>query len=533
MDGPKGKVVFKAYTQKQPSLFPPTLDSFVPPNHLARLINDAIDQMDLRPLLQSYTGGGASSYHPKMLLKVLVYAYSQQIYSSRQIAKAIRENVIFMWLCGGNKPDFRTINRFRGSRLRDKTEKIFASMLELLAELKLIDLEEYFLDGTKVEANANRYSFVWRKSTEKYSKNLDTKVKELFREIDRLNQKEDDQHSGSDLLELGEDSTPITRERMEEKLAELNTILQEPTSEESKEKKKQLKKGARQLERDYIPRRKKYDKQLELFDERNSFSKTDTDATFMRMKDDHMRNGQLKPGYNIQIGTENQFITGYSIHAHPTDAPTLPNHLDTVKNSFGFTPKTVVADAGYGSEENYTYLEHENIKAFVKYGNYQHEATREYQFKKQFYPENLSYDVGGDFFTCPAGRKMKYVHSRKQRSKNNFLSDIKVYQAENCSDCDLRNCCHNSARDRRMFVNTKLIELRKKARDLLNSAEGIVYRGRRLAEVESVFGQIKHNNNFRRFLLRGIRKVKIEWALVALAHNMKKWHAKTCLVGPL
>ena len=222
---------------------------------------------------------------------------------------------------------------------------------------------------------------------------------------------------------------------MAEKLAELNTILQEPTTEENKEKKKQLKKGTRQLERDYLPRRRKYDKQLELFDERNSYSKTDTDATFMRMKDDHMRNGQLKPGYNIQIGTEKQFITGYSIHANPTDAPTLPNHLDTLHNSFGFTPKTVVADAGYGSEENYTYLDNQNIKAFVKYGSYQHEASREYQFKKQFYPENLPYDVDGDFFTCPAGKKMKHIYSRKQKSKNNFVSDIKVYQAEDCSGC--------------------------------------------------------------------------------------------------
>lgn len=253
----------------------------------------------------------------------------------------------------------------------------------------------------------------------------------------------------------------------------------------------------------------------------------------MRMKDDHMRNGQLKPGYNIQIGTENQFITGYSIHANPTDAPTLPNHIETLKNSFGFTPKTVVADAGYGSEENYTYLDNKNIKAFVKYGSYQHEARREYQFNKQFYPENMPYDVEGDFFTCPAGKKMKYVYSRKQKSRNNFVSDLKVYQAENCNVCELKNCCHNSTRDRQMSVNTRLISFRKKARDLLNSAEGFVYRGRRLAEVESVFGQIKHNNNFRRFMLRGIGKVKIEWALVALAHNMKKWHVKTCMATTL
>ena len=525
MDGLKGKIVFKPYTQKQPTLFPPSLDSLVPPNHLARLINEALDQMDLKLLLESYTGGGASSYHPKMLLKVLIYAYTQQIYSSRQIAKAIRENVIFMWLCGGNRPDFRTINRFRSSRLRDKTEKIFGSMLTLLAEHNLINLEEYFLDGTKIEANANRYSFVWRKSTQRYSTNLDKKVKKLFNDIDQFNQEEDQQHSGKDLLEVGESSTPVSHEKMEEKLAELNNIIKDSSTTATKQRAKAAKKAARQLEKDYIPRRKKYDKQLKLFDGRNSYSKTDTDATFMRMKDDHMKNGQLKPGYNVQIGTENQFITGYSIHPNPTDPSTMPTHLEGLATSLGFTPQVVVADAGYGSEENYTYLEERDIEAYVKYGGFQKEKTRAHQFKKQFYAENMDYDQRKDCYTCPAGKKMYYLYDTKRKSQTNFVSDIKVYQSEDCSACELRDCCHNSAQDRKMAVNEKLARYRDRARELLSSSKGRIYRGRRLAEVESVFGQIKHNNNFRRFALRGKEKVKIEWALVALAHNMKKWSA--------
>ena len=156
MQGEQGKVVFKPYDQGQLQMFPPSLDSLIPENHIVRLINSAIDKMDILPIIDGYKGGGTSSYHPRMLLKVVVYAYSQRIYSSRQIAKEVRENVNFMWLSGGNRPDFRTINRFRSSRLRGTTEKIFAAMLELLSEAGLVNLNEYFLDGTKFEANATR-----------------------------------------------------------------------------------------------------------------------------------------------------------------------------------------------------------------------------------------------------------------------------------------------------------------------------------------------------------------------------------------
>jgi transposase len=524
MHGEKGKVVFKPYDQGQLQMFPPSLDSLIPENHIVRLINCAIDQMDILPIIDGYKGGGTSSYHPRMLLKVVVYAYSQRLYSSRQIAKAVRENVNFMWLSGGNRPDFRTINRFRSSRLRGSTEKIFAAMLKLLSEAGLVDLKEYFLDGTKFEANANRYSFVWKKSTQRHEENLDKKVRQLFREIDRLNRHEDKHYRGRDLPELGEDARPISTEQMEERLAELNKALAEPKEDTDKETRRRLKKAARKLEKDLIPRKKKYQKQQKTFQERNSYSKTDPDATFMRMKEDHMLNGQLKPGYNVQMGTENQFITGYSVHQKSTDTTLFALHLAALENEFCFVPEKLIADAGYGSEENYSILENRDIKGYVKYSGFDGERKRKFSWQKDFYPEFMEYDEKVGAFICPAGKRLNLQGIRERKTTNGFVSLQHVYVSENCDGCELRTCCHNRQGNRKVQVNHKLLEYRKKARKNLRSPQGETLRRRRLVEIESVFGQIKHNGAFRRFMLRGIEKVTVETGLLSLAHNLKKWH---------
>ena len=169
----------------QPSLIPPSWDELIPAEHMVRVVNRAIEQINLEPLLRKYKGGGTSSYHPGMMLKVLVYAYTQRIYSSRQIAKAVRENVNFLWLSGGNQPDFRTINGFRGERMKGVIEEVFTVVLELLVEEGYVKLENYFVDGTKIEANANRHKVVWAKSRAKYEERLREKVKELLKEIER------------------------------------------------------------------------------------------------------------------------------------------------------------------------------------------------------------------------------------------------------------------------------------------------------------------------------------------------------------
>src|SRR4030066_336113 len=168
--------VFKPYVMNQVALLPPSYEELIAADHLVRVVNKAVEAIDVSALLAQYKGGGTSSYHPQMLLKVLVYAYTQQLYSSRKIAKALRENIYFMWLSGNQQPDFRTINRFRSEVVKDVIEDIFTSVLELLIEGGYVKLENYFLDGTKMEANANKYSWVGGRSTRHYKHKLQEKV---------------------------------------------------------------------------------------------------------------------------------------------------------------------------------------------------------------------------------------------------------------------------------------------------------------------------------------------------------------------
>jgi transposase len=510
----KPEPVFKEYNQDQGYLLPPSLEEMIPKHHLVRAVNAIVESMDIKTLEKQYKGGGTSSYHPEMLLKAILYAYTQRIYSSRRISKALRENINFMWLCGMNMPDFRTINRFRLSKLKGTIDELFYSLVEILEEMKLINLENYFLDGTKIEANANKYSWVWKKSTRRYKANLLRKVRALLVEIEEENTAEDNRYRDKDLEELGEDAE-INSDELKKHVQGFNDRLNEDSYNN------ELKKSIKILEKDYIPRLEKYEEQEDTFGDRNSFSKTDKDATFIRMKEDHMRNGQLKPGYNIQIGTENQFIVGYSIHQKTTDTNFLIPNLEKLKSHLKRLPQNIIADAGYGSEENYEYLENNNLGAYVKYNYFQKEQTKKFKEDK-FRVENLPYNSEENEFTCPAGKKLKHSQNKDATTSNSFMRKLDIYECEDCTGCIYRSQCHKSEYNRKIKVSHKLNRLKTKVRENLHSEKGIILRRRRGVEVESVFGQIKHNKSFKKFLLRGMEKVNIEWGLISMAHNLMK-----------
>jgi len=506
------QVVFKPYTMGQLQL-PTNLDDLIPENHLVRVVHEAIEKMDLDPLLKRYKGGGTSSYHPKMMLKVLVYAYSQRVYSSRQIAKALRENVYFMWISGNSRPDFRTINRFRGEVMRGIMEQVFASVLELLIEEGYVKLEHYFLDGTKIEANANRYSWVWAKSTRNYKQKLQENVKKLLDEIDQVNEEQDEEYGDKDLEEMGEDG-PIDADKLEKKIQELNEILKEDPED------KKLAKAVKKMQEDYLPRQQKYEAQEKKFKGRSSYSKTDVDATFMRMKEDHMKNGQLKPGYNVQIGTENQFVVGFSVHQRPGDSGCLVPHLEGLKSQLGRLPETVIADAGYGSEENYVYLDGQGTEAYIKYNTFHLEQKK--RKKDRFRAASFPYDETKDEFICPAQKRLSYRHMEPYQTENGFQTELRIYECEDCSRCELKTQCTRAVGNRRIQVSFRGRELRDQASVRLLSEQGLTLRSKRPVEAESVFARLKHNWGFRRFRLRGKEKVEVEWGLLSIAHNLAK-----------
>jgi hypothetical protein len=254
---------------------------------------------------------------------------------------------------------------------------------------------------------------------------------------------------------------------------------------------------------------------------RNSYSKTDTDATFMRMKEDHMKNGQLKPAYNTQISTQEQFVLKYDIYQERNDTGTYISHLEGYYSNYNTYPEEVVADAGYGSEENYDFLEQNNITGYVKYNLFYKEQKR--KFKNDISRvENLYYNEKEDYFICPMGQKMLPVSVITRKTSRGYEQNYVVYEAQNCQSCPLRGACHKSKGNRRIQVNHTLMKYKNLARKNLNSEKGVKYRKQRNHEPETIFGQIKQNKGFRRFLLRGLDKVEIEFGLLLISHNIQK-----------
>jgi len=497
-------------------MLPMDISELIPQHSVARVVNEMIERIPDNHFLRYYPGGGRSSYHPKMMTKILVYAYTQKIYSGREIARQLEENISLplLWLSAFQKPDFRTINRFRSERGKGLVEELFKQVLMLLVEEGHVHLDDYFVDGTKIEANANRYTFVWKKSTENYKKKLETKVDQLIQHIDGIVAKEEIEPPSKE-----ETKSLITSEKIEKKVQEWEKRLeQEP-------KNKELKKAVKKMKTDFLPRSAKYEKQLATCGERNSYSKTDPDATFMRMKEDHMKNGQLKPGYNVQMASNDQFILAYTVHQRPGDTRCLISHLQEAKEKFGVKAKNVIADAGYGSEENYAYLEEQGQEAYVKYGMYEKEQTRSFK-KNPHHQSNWVYDEEKDVFLCAAGKELSFVSEKRQRTEFGYESTTRIYQCRECEGCPFRSTCTTSKHGRSTQVNTTYQQYKKKVQERLWTDEGKQLYAKRKVDIESVFGQFKGNRSFRRFSLRGLAKVSIEIGLISIAHNLLKKAAR-------
>lgn len=514
------KVTFKPYSQNQGWLLPPSLGDLIPATHIARLVNGAIDGMDLAPVLNTYEGGGSSNYHPRMMLKALVFGYIEKIYSSREIEKALKENICFMWLCGMEQPDHNTLNRFRNSQLKKTIKDVFAQVLLLLIEQGRVRLNDYFIDGTKMESVAGRYTFVWAKNVERYKSGLLDKIAILIEQIEGANKQTE--------LEASQQKQSVPKisdsEALSQTIKQLNEQLHDQLGEN-----KQLKKKLDTIANKHLPKLQAYEAQEELLDGRSSYSKTDPEATFMRTKEDHLGNGQLKPCYNVQVGTEDQFIINYTVHQTPSDMVVFTDHMDdtiALLDSIEVPhPKRIGADAGYGSQENYQYAEQKDFEAYIKYPGY-YKEQKGIDRKYPFHRNTLYYSSRNDFYVCPMGQKMLPCKTQKQTTKTGFKQSITIYKAQCCEGCPLRGQCHKAEGKREIKRNHAVENYHQKARTLLHSLRGIRMRKQRNIDVEAVFGHIKQDRQFRRFMLTGLDGVSTEIGLLAIAHNFKKWWQK-------
>jgi transposase len=340
---------FKEYRQQQMMLMPPNLSDKVPQDHLARHISRVVDELDIREIEKRYSELGCHAYHPRMLLKVILYGYSIGLRSSRRIQKEIREDLIFMWLAGMQEPDFRTISDFRKDRITD-IKGLFRQALGICAELGMVRCGKISIDGTKIEASSSRHKLTFRKKLERSRAGYEAKIDEILKEAEEVDAEEDRLYGDKDGYSLGRSYTP----------EEIKKALQ----------KIQQTKGKLERQKDNLRVKAAIvDEKLERLGDRNSFGNTDPDATLMPMKDD-----SLGVGYNVQMATENQVIVGYGVFQRPADNRLLQPMIEEVERNLG-KPEFVIADKGYCSRSNYEYTDSHGIKAAIPPHTYDYDRV--------------------------------------------------------------------------------------------------------------------------------------------------------------
>ena len=505
---------FRSYDPDQTLLFPQRIDRDIPKDDPVRILKSVIESLDLSGFKKLYHERGRSPYHPKMMLMVILYSYMNNVYSCRKIEKLLYRDIYYIWLSGYQKPDFATINRFR-NRVKNEIGHIFTLLVLILVKKGFVTLEVEYLDGTKIESKANKYTFVWRKSVERNREKLLEKIRVLLQQINE--QMAQDKAADVDTLEL----TPQTLCEISKEFKEALGSEPEAKTKEEKAAQRGKNKMFKELER-HGEKLAEYNSRLEQMEGRNSISKTDPSATFMRMKEDAMCNGQTKPGYNLQISSENQFITDFALFPNPTDTLTFIPFLGSFPGRYGRFPKRVVADSGYGSEENYRFMDEAGIEGFVKYNRFHLEHRPRYK-PDTFHPDSLYYNEEGDYYICPMGQRMSRTGTLQTRTEGGYISQSACYRAIRCKGCPLRCLCYKAkANQRTIRVNHRLNAYKRKACELLTSEEEIKERGRRCIEPEAVFGQMKSNMAYRRFRHMGKDKVVMDFTFFAIAFNIKK-----------
>ena len=496
---------------------PIDFETSVAPDDSVRLLSHILEELNYTKLYQAYSHKGRKpGVEPRILFKVIVYAFMEGIYSTRDIEKACKRDINFKWLLQGYKiVDHSNIALFIKNHLNDCLEDLFYQLVHILHDIHEINFENLFVDGTKIEANANKYTFVWKKVVHKNEAKMHLKIAELFKQID-VNY----------LSNLSFDSSAPA-----ESLSKAFNFLKEKQIAENVtfvhgigKRKTVLQKLTEQTE-DFLQRQKKYDECNTLFKGRNSYSKTDKDATFMHMKDDHMRNAQLKPGYNIQIGVESEYITGMDIYTDRSDVATLIPFLTNMRNQLGVGYKNIIADAGYESEENYLFLEENQQKPYIKPLMY--EKWKKKSFKNDISKrENMTYVPDEDYYICAAGKKLLANGIFHKTSANGYVSEVTSYECEDCTDCPYKNKCTRARGNRKLQVSKKFVEKRSISYENIKTEKGIELRMNRSIQVEGAFGVIKWDHDFTRFLRRGKNNVKTEFMLLCFAYDIRKLHSR-------
>jgi transposase len=503
---------------------PLNIEYIIPKDDAVRLLSQVVEEMDLTELCQTYFRIRKNQATPRQMLKVMLYAYMNHYYSSRKIETACRRDINFMYLLeDAPAPDYSTIARFRSLHFAPVAEKVITQMTDFLAQNGELSLENLFIDGTKIEAASNKYSFVWKKSVTKNQQKLLDKIPDFILKVEK----------DFGIKVLYKNIVKIyhlkkLRKKLKKIQKEENIIFIHGIGK----RKSLLQKTLEQLD-EYLAKLKRYNQYIHIAGDRNSFSKTDHDATFMRMKEDAMKNGQLKPAYNIQFGTDAEYIVWISAGPQCTDTTMLIPFLEGLRQNQKRIYEKIISDSGYESEENYVYLEENNQLAFIKPSNYEISKTRKYKTDISR-KENMTYDSNEDAYICSNGKKLKASGTKKTKSKTGYVSEKTCYTCEDCSECQLKSKCikgRNSKtpleeRTKHLEISKLFQEKRERSLERIISDEGTELRMNRSIQSEGAFAEVKQDMGFRRFLCKGKKNILAECILLGISHNVNKLHNK-------
>lgn len=462
---------------------------------------------------------GRKRYDEEKLLKVILFAFMEGGYSSlRNIQKLCKTDIRFIWLLDGLKaPSFKTINNFINNRLAKGIEDLFNDINQLVFAMENVDLNHVYIDGTKIEANANKYSWVWKKSCITNRDKLFIKISNVWEELNN-----DILCSFGVRLELREEYSVEYVQLCIDKLKRLfgKQVCDIPQGKGHRKTKIQR---LYQLSVQYLNKLKEYSTHISTCGEnRNSYSKTDKGATFMRIKTDYMGNDQLLPAYNMQIATCDEYIAAIGVEQFASDMDCFVPLMEKFHKLYGQYPQYPVADAGYGSYNNYLYCEEHGMGKYMKFTMFNKETDDKAYRKNPFRVNNFSTNQNGEL-VCPNNKRFLHIYDRPVKN-NKYGRTEEIHECEDCIDCKFRDKCHKSQNNRRISLNRELSTFHNEVLENLNSTHGGLLRMNRSIQSEGVFGIMKWDRDYKRTKRRGLKGIILEFTLVAIGFNLYKYH---------
>lgn len=502
--------------------FPVDLEKIIEISDPIYTFNEIMGKVDLT---KYFVVEGNKAGRPRLnsikLLKIIIFAFMEFGYASlRNINKLCNTDIRFIWLLDGmSAPSHMTISNFINEFLVDSIENIFKDINSYIFETDNVDLNHIYIDGTKLEANANKYSWVWKKSCITNRNKVFMHLSLLIHEINNTDLKYLN-------VEIGT-RQEYSVEYVEFILSEYEKLMDVDISTfvyGSGKRKTKVQKHYEKLV-DYLDRLRKYAYRIKTCgDSRNSYSKTDPGATFMRNKRDYMGNDQLLPCYNVQVGICDEYIAVMDVQQFTSDMDCFIPLMNKFSKTYGFYPHYPVADAGYGSYNNYLFCQQKDMKKFMKFTMFNKETTDKKYHEDIYRAVNFKRDENGNLI-CPNGKKFNYLYSRPVKG-NKFGRTEELYQCEDCTGCPHKEKCHKSEKNRIIRMNEELTSFHQEVIDNLESIHGALLRMNRSIQAEGTYGVIKWNREYTRVRRRGLKSVIFEFSAICLGFNLHKYHLK-------